>query len=66
MVNYGCKTREAWKEVTGMLSLEIVGVMGTLFAFLVYAMIRTQVAKRDARAEQRAEEHTARPAQETR
>jgi hypothetical protein len=49
-----------------MPSLEIIGVMGTLFGFLVYAMVRTQVAKRDARAEGRADERTARPAEETR
>jgi hypothetical protein len=66
MVDCKWKTREACKEVTDMLSLEIVGVMGALFAFLVYAMIRTQVARRDARAERRTEEHTARPAEETR
>jgi hypothetical protein len=60
------KTGEACKEVTDMPSLEIIGVMGTLFGFLVYAMVRTQVAKRDARAEGRADERTARPAEETR
>jgi hypothetical protein len=66
MVNCWWKTREGCKEVTDMLTLEMVGIMGALFAFLVYAMIRTQVARKDARAEQRTEEHTARPAKETR
>jgi hypothetical protein len=49
-----------------MLSLEMVGVMGALFVFLVFAMVRTQVARKEAEAERRAEEHTARPAEEAR
>jgi len=38
-----------------MLSLEIIGVLGALFAFLVYGMVRTQLAKREAKARQEAE-----------
>jgi hypothetical protein len=49
-----------------MLSLEIIGIMGGLFAFLVYGMVRTQAARRGARTEHKAEEHAARPAEETR
>lgn len=39
-----------------MLSLEIIGVLGALFAFLVYGMVRTQLARREAEAKQKAEE----------
>jgi hypothetical protein len=49
-----------------MLSLEIIGVMGALFAFLVYGMVRTQAARRVAHTEHKAEEHTARTAEEIR
>jgi hypothetical protein len=49
-----------------MLSLEMIGVMGALFVFLVFAMVRTQVARREAEAQRRAEDHTTRPAQEAR
>jgi len=38
-----------------MLSLEIIGVLGALFAFLVYGMVRSQVARREAEAKQTAE-----------
>ncbi len=38
-----------------MLSLEIIGVLGALFGFLVYGMVRAQLARRDAKAKQRAE-----------
>ncbi|MGB3903873.1 MAG: hypothetical protein WBB22_03035 [Anaerolineae bacterium] len=38
-----------------MLSLEIIGVLGALFAFLVYGMVRTQLARREAEARQEAE-----------
>jgi hypothetical protein len=54
------------KEVTNMLSLEIIGVLGALFAFLVLAMVRTELARREARAQQRAEEGAPRPAGQTR
>ncbi len=37
------------------MSLEIIGVLGALFAFLVYAMVRTQLAKREAEARRKAE-----------
>lgn len=66
MVDCEWKKRNACMEVTDMLSLEIVGVMGGLFAFLLYAMVRTQAARRVAQTEHKAEEHAARPAQETR
>ncbi len=49
-----------------MLSLEIIGVMGGLFVFLVYAMVRTQAARRVSQKELKAQEHPARPAEETR
>jgi hypothetical protein len=39
-----------------MLSLEIIGVLGALFAFLVYGMVRTQLARRQAEAKRKAEE----------
>jgi Na+-translocating ferredoxin:NAD+ oxidoreductase RnfG subunit len=35
--------------------LEIIGVLGALFAFLVYAMVRTQIARRQAEAQQKVE-----------
>ncbi len=38
-----------------MLSLEIIGVLGALFAFLVYGMVRAQLARREAQAKQKAE-----------
>ena len=38
-----------------MLSLEIIGVLGALFAFLVYGMVRTQLARREAEASRKAE-----------
>jgi hypothetical protein len=38
-----------------MLSLEIVGVLGALFGFLVYGMVRTQLARRQAEAKQKTE-----------
>jgi hypothetical protein len=66
IVDYNCKKRDVCKEVTDMLSLEIIGVMGGLFVFLVYAMVRTQAARRVAQTEHKAEEHAARPAEETR
>lgn len=39
-----------------MLSLEVIGVLGALFAFLVYGMVRTQLARRQAEAKRKAEE----------
>lgn len=39
-----------------MLSLEIIGVLGALFAFLVYGMVRTAVARREADEQRRVEE----------
>ena len=40
-----------------MLTLEIIGILGALFAFLVYGMVRTQLARREAHAEKRTKEH---------
>ena len=37
------------------MSLEIIGVLGGLFGFLVFAMVRTTLARRQAEAEQKAE-----------
>lgn len=39
-----------------MLSLEMIGVLGALFAFLVYGMVRTQLARRRAEVKRKAEE----------
>jgi hypothetical protein len=39
-----------------MLSLEIIGVLGALFAFLVYGMVRAQLARRQAEVKREAEE----------
>jgi len=49
-----------------MLSLELIGVLGILFAFLVLAMARTQLARREVKARQRAEDGAPKPAGETR
>lgn len=35
-----------------MLSVEIIGLLGALLAVLVYAMVRTQLARRQAEAEE--------------
>lgn len=49
-----------------MLSLEIIGVLGALFAFLVYGMVRTQLARRQAEAKRKAEEGAPAAAQKAR
>jgi len=49
-----------------MLSLEIIGVLGALFAFLVYGMVRTQLAKREAEARRKAEKGVPGAAQKAR
>ncbi len=49
-----------------MLSLEIIGVLGALFAFLVYGMVRTQLARRQAEAKRKAEEGPPAAAQKAR
>ena len=36
-----------------MLSIEIIGVLGSLFGFLVYGLVRTQLAIRQAETEQK-------------
>jgi hypothetical protein len=41
------------KEVNEMLSIEIIGVLGTLFGLLVYGMARTRLARRQPEAEQK-------------
>jgi len=72
LFNRGCESgslqvdKERYKEVTDMLSLELIGVLGGLFGFLVLAMVRTQVAGREAREARRADEGTPRPIEETR
>lgn len=38
-----------------MLTLEMIGVLGALFGFLVYGMVRTQVARRRAEAKRKEE-----------
>jgi hypothetical protein len=35
-----------------MLSLEIIGVLGALFGLLVYGIVRTHLAKKEAEAKQ--------------
>jgi len=37
-----------------MLSVEIIGLLGVLLAVLVYAMVRTQLARKQAEAEESA------------
>jgi len=39
-----------------MLSLEIIGVLGALFAFLVYSMVQTAMAKSEAQERRRSED----------
>ena len=39
-----------------MLSLEIIGILWALFAFLVYGMVRPTLAKREAGVQRRTEE----------
>lgn len=39
-----------------MLSLEMIAVLGALFGFLVYGMVRMQLSKRRAEAKHRVEE----------
>jgi len=44
------------KEVTQMLSLELIGIFGLLFGFVVYVMVVTQLERRSIRiAEKKAE-----------
>ena len=38
-----------------MLTLEMIGVLGALFGFLVYGMVRTQLARREAKVRREAE-----------
>jgi hypothetical protein len=50
--------RGEWRrrEVTGMLSLELVGIFGLLFGFVVYVMVVTQLERRSIRiSEKKAE-----------
>ncbi len=39
-----------------MLSLEIIGILGALFVFLLYGMVKTTLAKREAVERRRTEE----------
>jgi len=42
------------KEVTDVLSLELIGIFGLLFGFVVYVMVVTQLERRSVRiAEER-------------
>jgi len=49
-----------------MLSLEIIGVLGALFGLLVYGMVRTQLARREGEARQKAEKGAPAAAEEVR
>ncbi|MCJ7621791.1 MAG: hypothetical protein MUP64_16425 [Anaerolineae bacterium] len=49
-----------------MVSLELIGVLGALFVFLVLAVVRTQLARREVKARQRAEGGAPKQAEETR
>jgi hypothetical protein len=53
-----CKWRAKVTErrIAKMLSLQIIGVAGALFAFLPYGMVRTQLARGET--EQKAESGT--------
>jgi Na+-translocating ferredoxin:NAD+ oxidoreductase RnfG subunit len=43
------------REVREMLTLEIIGVLGALLGLLVYGMVSTQLARRQAEAKEKAE-----------
>jgi hypothetical protein len=53
------------KEVTAMVSLELIGVLGALFVFLVLALVRTEFTRRKVKARQRPEGGPRKPAGET-
>ena len=60
------RSERVGKEVTDMVSLELIGVLGALFVFLVLALVRTQLARREVKARQRAEGGAPKQAEETR
>jgi hypothetical protein len=41
------------KGVNEMLSIEIIGVLGSLFGFLIYGLVKTQLASRQAETKQK-------------
>jgi len=45
-----------------MLSLELVGVLGIAYAALVYAVVRTQLARSEVQAEPQLEKRSLTPA----
>jgi hypothetical protein len=45
--------RRKEEKVNEMLSLEIIGVLGSLFGLLVYGMVRTRLAIRQTEPEQK-------------
>lgn len=49
-----------------MVSLELIGVLGALFVLLVLAVERAQLARREVKARQRAEDGAPKPAGENR
>jgi hypothetical protein len=48
-----------------MVSLELIGVLGALFVFLVLALVRTQLARREVEARKRPEGDATKPTGET-
>ena len=66
VVHCGQRSERVGKEVTDMVSLELIGVLGALFVFLVLAVVRTQLARREVKARQRAEGGAPKQAEETR
>jgi hypothetical protein len=56
--------RQVWKEVNPMLSLELIGIFGLLFAFVTYVMVVTQLERRRLLTADKVEKH-AEPTAET-
>lgn len=48
------------------MSLEMIGILGALLGFLVYGMVRTQLARREAAVERKAEKDSAAAAERVR
>ena len=65
VVHCGQRSERVGKEVTDMVSLELIGVLGALFVFLVLALVRTQLARREVKARQRPEGDATKPTGET-
>jgi hypothetical protein len=40
---------DTWKGGENMLSLELIGIFGLLFAFVIYVMVVTQLERRSLR-----------------